>query len=63
MLYKTGVERHVKYVVHPFHENPFDMKVFQNKMKTVASCSELVRESSSSMLEKQEFMKEEVKVG
>lgn len=40
----------------------FDIEAGRIKLKSVTSCSELVREISSRMLENQGFMKEEVRI-
>lgn len=44
------------------HGDNLDIEIIRNKLKSVSSCSELVREDTSQVLEQERFLKEEVKI-
>lgn len=52
-LCESGAVRDAMNVVQQSHSNMYDIDLFQHKLESLISCSELVQDSFCQMLEKQ----------
>lgn len=59
---RSGAERHANKVVRQLFFEAFHLEAGQNKLKTVTSCSEVVRESSTRMLDNEKLVKKEMRI-
>lgn len=59
--FRSRTEKHANKIVNPLHCSNFDIETIQKTLKSVKSCSKLVRENSNDLLENKAFLKNKVR--